>query len=76
MFIEGFKLYFEYIITTIPDLKNMLNNKLNIKYFDEAVDFLKDLFQNNLLGKSLGSIHLKLSWNGIFVNESSLNKLN
>jgi hypothetical protein len=38
-----------------------------IKYFDEAVDFLKDLMKDKLLGPSLGAVPLKLAWNGIFV---------
>lgn len=49
------------------ELKNLLSTRINIKYFDEAVDFMKDLMQDKTLGGSLGTIPVKLAWNGKFV---------
>lgn len=47
-----------------------------VKYFDEAIDFLKDLMQDKLLGPTLGTVPVKLAWDGIFVDEKTLYKLN
>ncbi len=40
------------------------------------MDFLKDLLKDEVLGASLGTVSLKLSWNGVFVVENKLRKLN
>lgn len=40
---------------------------MNIKYFDAAIDFMKDLMQDKTIGSSLGTIPVKLAWNGTFV---------
>jgi len=69
LFVEGFTVYFEYITKEKIELKNLLSTKINIKYFDEAVDFMKDLMQDKTLGGSLGTIPVKLAWNGTFVAE-------
>lgn len=67
LFVEGFTFYFEYITMEKIELKNLLSTRINIKYFDEAVDFMKDLMQDKTLGGSLGTIPVKLAWNGKFV---------
>lgn len=73
-FVEGFKIYFSYVVKNCPNLKQLLNVRILIKYYEEAIDFLSVLFKDELMGKSLCSIPLKLSWDGVFVPENTLRK--
>lgn len=55
-FVEGFKIYFNYVVKCCPNLKQLLNVRILIKYYEEAIDFLSGLFKDELMGKSLCSI--------------------
>jgi hypothetical protein len=73
-FVEGFKIYFTFVVKCCPNLKQLLNLRILTKYYEEAIDFLNALFKDDLIGKNLCTITLKLSWSGIFVQENTLRK--
>lgn len=69
LFVEGFTYYFQRLTEEKVELKSLLSLKLSIKYFDEAVDYLKDLMKDKTVGGWLGTIPVKLAWNGVFKKE-------
>lgn len=63
-------MYFQKITEEKVELKSLLSLKLSIKYFDEAVDYMKDLIRDKTLRGSLGTLPVKLAWNGVFMKEA------